>query len=866
MSEQETHPESRPETAWPGFTQDFETVKQCEHKYLENRRLKNGLDPIDDQNRLWGLALSGGGVRSATFGLGLLQALIKQDKAKRFDYMSTVSGGGYIGSCLSSLLTTMSDTSLEAKDSPFVGLREKQRDAYPQETQLNARHQIHHLRTHGEYLAPRGGFLSRDVQRMVGCVISGMGHTLSLFLFAFVGVVALVHLILDLIDPGLRTLAPRVELFIPGAEAMGTLEYVRAVLAAWYCDLVYFPLRKLVTEASTQPLWLAGAAAVGAVWSVMHVRRATRLSDSLQPVRKAPDNSTLSGWTPEDQSEASFVYRFNLWSVVLAVGGMLAAALIVRARGWEQSFLAALCIPLAFSLGGLFFSHLMTHALESHFARASWLSGKKAKESKKSRESRFRRSLYGSIRGACLYGTVLSVALPVGAVVLFSLSRFPPNFFLSLGALAWGYYLTRAQAGASARKLGDGMRRALANLAVFLFLAFAFAEVSARLLAWYPATSGKPLALWSVVTLAAAALFVWLLGTFIDVNRTSPHYFYRDRLTEAYLKTSARTLRSGVESQGRPLMVLRDDEDLRLHELGQNNGRGPYHVIVTSLNLCGSDELTRKSFLSDHFEFGRDYLGSRMTGWVKTDRYRYGTTRLARAMAISAAAVGSAMGYRTFGAQAFATTLLNARLGYWTENPWNYREGGRILPGRPWTFWPRYLLIEVLGRTSARKPYVNLSDGGHTGDNLGLMPLLRRRCSTILVSDAEADGEYSFGSFNNAVRMAFIEKNIRIEIDLSKIQTRSESASGVPVSEASVVTGTIRYPEESSHEPAFEGRLIYVKSSVPKDQVPVDVLSYAKKKPKFPHETTADQFFDDAQFEAYRALGEHVGEMAAQKL
>src|SRR5690348_3308036 len=47
------------------------------------------------------LCLSGGGIRSATFGLGILQGLARLSLLKQFDYMSTVSGGGYIGSWLS---------------------------------------------------------------------------------------------------------------------------------------------------------------------------------------------------------------------------------------------------------------------------------------------------------------------------------------------------------------------------------------------------------------------------------------------------------------------------------------------------------------------------------------------------------------------------------------------------------------------------------------------------------------------------------------------------------------------------------------------------------------------------------------------
>ena len=54
---------------------------------------------------LVGLALSGGGIRSSAFCLGVIQALAKNGLLKAVDYLSTVSGGGFIGSCLSSVLT-----------------------------------------------------------------------------------------------------------------------------------------------------------------------------------------------------------------------------------------------------------------------------------------------------------------------------------------------------------------------------------------------------------------------------------------------------------------------------------------------------------------------------------------------------------------------------------------------------------------------------------------------------------------------------------------------------------------------------------------------------------------------------------------
>ena len=58
----------------------------------------------------WGLALSGGGIRSATFCFGLLCALARNRLLERFDLLSTVSGGGYIGGTLGRLLQRASSS------------------------------------------------------------------------------------------------------------------------------------------------------------------------------------------------------------------------------------------------------------------------------------------------------------------------------------------------------------------------------------------------------------------------------------------------------------------------------------------------------------------------------------------------------------------------------------------------------------------------------------------------------------------------------------------------------------------------------------------------------------------------------------
>ena len=82
-------------------------IVDTERDHVERRRkyLKNANDIADVEKNLTGLALSGGGIRSASFCLGVLQALSYRNVLKKVDYLSTVSGGGYIGSSLTWLLS-----------------------------------------------------------------------------------------------------------------------------------------------------------------------------------------------------------------------------------------------------------------------------------------------------------------------------------------------------------------------------------------------------------------------------------------------------------------------------------------------------------------------------------------------------------------------------------------------------------------------------------------------------------------------------------------------------------------------------------------------------------------------------------------
>ncbi|HEX7796089.1 MAG TPA: patatin-like phospholipase family protein, partial [Vicinamibacterales bacterium] len=108
-----------------------------------SRRLCTG-EHVDD---LVGLALSGGGIRSATFGLGVLQRLQEIQLLRQVDYLSTVSGGGYIGAWL---------------------VASVRRTRYWLTQPTDWERSIDHLRRYSNYLSPRRGLMSADTWTMWG--------------------------------------------------------------------------------------------------------------------------------------------------------------------------------------------------------------------------------------------------------------------------------------------------------------------------------------------------------------------------------------------------------------------------------------------------------------------------------------------------------------------------------------------------------------------------------------------------------------------------------------------------------------------------------------------------------------------------
>ncbi|MCU1350481.1 MAG: hypothetical protein JWO56_3511, partial [Acidobacteria bacterium] len=105
----------------------------------------------------------------------------------------------------------------------------------------------------------------------------------------------------------------------------------------------------------------------------------------------------------------------------------------------------------------------------------------------------------------------------------------------------------------------------------------------------------------------------------------------------------------------------------------------------------------------------------------------------------------------------------------------------------------------------------------------------------------------------NAIRKIRTDLGIPIKMEPMRMQRRAADASG-----DYWAVGTINYDAVDGKE-AENGTLIYVKPGVYQDDLlPKDVFNYASSCSDFPHESTADQWFSESQFESYRMLGRHV--------
>jgi hypothetical protein len=354
---------------------------------------------------------------------------------------------------------------------------------------------------------------------------------------------------------------------------------------------------------------------------------------------------------------------------------------------------------------------------------------------------------------------------------------------------------------------------------------------------------------------------------------------YGNRIVRAYLGST----RTTIERRPHAFTQFDPTDDIALADLGAG---GPLeHILNGALNVSQptESELAWQERKSAPFVFSADSCGRPEFRGVypakvwPTEKYAAedGIT-LGRAIAISGAAASPNMGFHTSPLVAFVLTFFNIRLGAWLPNPImgvarkeqiNLSDTGEQSKSNQLTKLDQLmkkeepesfvsLIRELTGRTKTAAEFIYVSDGGHF-ENLGLYEMVNRGCTRILVVDASCDPKYQYDDLERALRIIRADLGVTISFDRGLPRPKETG-----LASQHWAIGTIDYGGNKF------GRLIYIKPCLTGDEHP-DVLAFAARSIRngipFPHHSTADQFFDEARFESYRALGYHSLNCASQE-
>ncbi len=404
--------------------------------------------------------------------------------------------------------------------------------------------------------------------------------------------------------------------------------------------------------------------------------------------------------------------------------------------------------------------------------------------------------------------------------------------------------------------------------------------------------------------LGAAAVF-WIAAKQIDINGTSLQGFYREKLRDAYFVGNAKLSELDPTKVGGPYPIFCaalnffDDVPWRVAQFSQT------YTFIFSRYFCGSESLSIQP--DKQRQVGGASQEPSTHGYAPTSTYCGNQLDVPTVAAISGAAFSPAIFRNAF--MTFGTFFLNLRLGQWLKNPRPFddrSETPRALDRRKDNYFaPSLPIIRDFVETvlcKRKKPeewkYCFVSDGGHN-DNLGLAPLVLRRCRLIIVSDASQDENYEFEpllKFYRRIRMRFGMDMLQYHqgkaspktFELAPLRPRKISArrsrerrSASQLLDAMVGSHRVR-DEHDVHtanqsrehfilarlqypEPEESALFVYLKPSFTGDE-PVDLIQYRHENPAFPHDPTTDQMYSEDQVESYRRLGHHIGMRLCERL
>jgi GNAT superfamily N-acetyltransferase len=752
-----------------------------------------------------GLALSGGGIRSATFNLGLLQGLDHHRVLGLVDYLATVSGGGYIGGWWSAWKHRHAKHGVPpefprpASGSPVSAATS---DVVSGSYEAN---EVRHLREFSNFLVPRAGFFQTDLWEGIIAVVSGCSPTMIL---------------------AASLLAWAVIFWLAGQVLLGCTIFgaVPMSIVTW-AGLFGLERRWRKSSsfdtsdpraASRSALDLIGMAGLAAAIVLI-------VSAQIPGVAVGFDNPTdslLAVVFPWDHTAG---VQWLVFRPAVAWAGALTILILLRPL-WQRLF---------------------------------W----KRDEGK---AAAFRR-ISGWLLNAVVLWIVFAAAWETARYLVSRFDAFRVTVG-SVGVLAAGAEVFRrlrawVNANPTRAKTGDLpsiLRPLVPQVLAYLVVGSGLVVISALLLSsregWLAAAGAD------VIVVIA---ILWL----VDPEQLGLRAFYRSRIVRAYLGASnaAAAGRTGGTAQAidNRSPVEHSQDDLKLCDLERPEAcYRPLHLVCCAANDLAGDQLANLGRGSRSAVVSA--LGVSLGDFWRSDS----VMTFGAALTASAAAFNTQMGSvsRQLGpAVTFLMAAFNLRLGLWTKHPAVAADNStRRFPG--WLFlkefWSDSQSAMQYRPSSAGPPTqpvdaeVHLSDGAHF-ENLGLYELVRRHCRYIIVSDCGADTEYAFDDLGNAMRRIREDFGVEIELDVSPLVPD-------PTGKAAqhMVVGTIHYDPKSDYD---QGIILYFKPNFVGNE-PDDVEQYRVRNKAFPQETTIDQFYDEAQWEAYRRLGEHAARSALRFL
>lgn len=834
----------------------------------ERAAIRPGENPNQPESPLSALCISGGGIRSATFALGAIQGLAHSGLLTAFDYLSTVSGGGYIGSWL-----TAWKHRRNGLDAVVPALQPAA--PFPPEGMPDP---IQHLREYNSYLSPTLGLFSTDTWTLVATVLRNMFLNwlvlVPLLLFALM----MPRLVLSIAKLGdtytyyghwLVDLRHVLKWVFPVASglffAIGTFNalrylphvggenpsqghFLKYILLPLVCSgMAFMALEGWFTGGDISGpssltfldllvgVGISGASAWIAYLLIFHKKFAGKpqaiLGLSFALLLTVASCAT-GAWV------MTKFFRTFSWALYITVSLpllLLAFAFAVvmfvgltsnvlndedrewlsRAGAWWLLFTlgwAAICTLSLLAPGWLSHVHTWTHSL---FACAGGMGGIFTALGSLSKSKPEQPGAEAQKPG--VMANILDLGLKLAAVV------FVVAFLAELGVLANVLLV----------KVGMEVSKAPAFVKTLTgqqWWTMGAPDNYHRIEEFTPPTL-------AVLFTLAFFLVGWLMARCININKFSLHAMYRDRLIRAYLGASNDKPEinkfTGFDETDN-LMMARLTPSLR-----------PFHVVNITLNLVAGKRLAWQQRKAEPFTVSALHSGSGNLGYRPSSEYggKDGIS-LGTAMSLSGAAASPNMGYYSSAVFGFIMTLLNARLGAWLGNPgpaghstWRKQGPSSAIDS---------LVREAFGLTDEKCPYIYLSDGGHF-ENLGLYEMVKRRCRYIVVLDGAADGELKFGDLGNALRKIRIDTKVDIAFQEGWAQALRDR-------EKRWAVATIGYKVAGMGE---DGYLIYIKPVMCGTEPP-DVVAYREINPDFPHQSTANQFFNESQTESYRMLGLHT--------